>query len=43
MVGFGNLWQVCLVIRRTSYVIPTMFMIELIGLMRYECDYATVT
>ncbi len=43
MAGFGDLRQVCLVSKRTSYVIPAMFVIELIGLMRNECDYATVT
>lgn len=38
MVGFRDLPQVYLVGRSASYVIPAIFVIELIGLMRIKCN-----
>ena len=38
MVGFRNLRLVCLVSREASYVIPAIFVMELIGLTRNESD-----
>ena len=38
MVGFRNLRLVSLASREAYYVIPAIFVIELIGLTRNECD-----